>query len=382
MSPEASWLWIDEEDKLLQAKQNILSSRLLCIDTEYDSLRYFQEKLCLLQVRSGEMTYLIDPLAGMDLSFLGEAFADRAILKVLHAGDNDIRILRRDYAFTFRNIFDTYQAALLLGSTRLALSTLLSQFLGVTLVKKKKLQRSKWEIRPLTEAQIAYAVADTMYLEPLYRRLAEQIRSRNLDAEARRMFRQTSRVEWRERPFRPLGYLRIPGAALLTEEERQRLSFLFRWRFRKAREQNRATFLILSDQQILLLARFHASADPDPVAEADIPADRLAPYREEILSVLAEAERAEREDVPPASQTSRHATPLPDASVPAPGRQDPLPGPCPGVNAGERGLPEGVQPNDGRSAAPCRAPAGGDDKARAGASVPGRRGRGGKAPFA
>ena len=87
-----AWFWIDTPQGVGEAVRDIASASLVGVDTEYDSFRYFREKLCLIQIRAGETTYLFDPLDGLDLSSLQDCFADPRLLKVMHAGDNDVRI--------------------------------------------------------------------------------------------------------------------------------------------------------------------------------------------------------------------------------------------------------------------------------------------------
>ena len=106
---------VNNQKKIQQAIDDFNKSVSLSIDTEYDSFRYFREVLCLIQIRAHDATYIFDPLDKLDISFLGKYFADRKIVKVLHAADNDIRLLRRDYGFEFKNIFDTHRAAHILG---------------------------------------------------------------------------------------------------------------------------------------------------------------------------------------------------------------------------------------------------------------------------
>jgi ribonuclease D len=170
-----SWTFVDTPANLAKAKKSIRAAAMIALDTEYDSFRYFRDKLCLLQVQTGKRTWLIDPLAAdLDLSFFGDVLIDPNVLKIFHAGDNDIRILKRDYGFAFRNIFDTHRAASLLGFRQLALSTLLETQLGINL--EKKMQRSRWDIRPLSEEQLDYAARDTAHLPDLYRKLDEELR--------------------------------------------------------------------------------------------------------------------------------------------------------------------------------------------------------------
>ena len=141
----SDWTWVDSSDKLAQARKDLAGASKVGVDTEYDSFRYFREKLCLLQVRADQTTYLFDPLGDLDLSFLGDVFADPGIIKILHAGDNDVRILKRDYAFEFSCLFDTSRGC---GDPRLPLSfpggPLSASIWGVDFEKQKKMQRSQW----------------------------------------------------------------------------------------------------------------------------------------------------------------------------------------------------------------------------------------------
>lgn len=249
-----SWLWVDSDAKVEEAKDDLERSSLIALDTEYDSLHYFRAKLCLVQIRAAKRTYVFDPLNGIDLSFLRPYFADSDLLKVTHAGDNDVRILKRDYGFEFRNLFDTHRAAHLLGCQYLALSRIVEEYLGVEIEKTKTMQRSKWEVRPLSAGQLQYAVQDTAYLADLYRRLDEKLCRRGMKDQARKAFEEIAAVSWREKTLDLMGHRKIKGYKALTAEARERLKRLYRWRFKKARETNRAMFLILPDSALLSLS--------------------------------------------------------------------------------------------------------------------------------
>ena len=247
------WKLIETPAHLGKAEAAIRSAREIAVDTEYDSFRYFRDRLCLIQVQTGEKTWLIDPLAGLDFAFLGEVLNDPAVRKILHAGDNDIRILKRDYGFAFRNIFDTHRAASLLGIRQLALGKLLETYLGVTL--EKKMQRSRWDLRPLREEQLDYAALDTVHLPELAQRLDRELQEKGLQKEAERVFAGMTAVVWQPKTLDRLAHRRLPGFATLTSEQKERLRKLFRWRFEKAQEIDRALFMIISDHHLVALAR-------------------------------------------------------------------------------------------------------------------------------
>jgi ribonuclease D len=278
------WTLIEKPSQLAEAERSIRAAGIIALDTEYDSFRYFRDKLCLLQIQTGEQTWLIDPLAGLDLSFLGGVLIDETILKILHAGDNDIRILKRDYAFAFRNIFDTHRAASLLGYRELALYKLLESYLGVTL--EKKMQRSRWDLRPLTEEQLDYAALDTVHLPALYRRIEGELHERGLENQAEQVFAGMTAVIWQPKVLDRLAHRRLPGYGGLTAAQKERARGLFRWRFEKAQEIDRAPFMILPDQHLVGLARIES-----PSLEAMGGAGLLSPekvhrFGPELLRVL------------------------------------------------------------------------------------------------
>jgi ribonuclease D len=139
----------------------LATQALVAVDTESDSLYSYFEKLCLVQFSTPDTDYIVDPLA-LSLDPLASIFADARIEKVFHAAEYDILCLKREYHFTFANIFDTMIAARILGWKHVGLGNILQERFGVTL--NKKMQRADWGRRPLTAEQLAYAHADTHYL--------------------------------------------------------------------------------------------------------------------------------------------------------------------------------------------------------------------------
>ena len=252
---EVKWLFVDTQKNLLRAIDDFERAKVLCIDTEYDSFRYFTQKLCLIQIHANNTTYVFDPLENLNLSFLGKYFDSQRIVKVLHAADNDIRLLKRDYKFNFRNIFDTHRAALLLGFKQLSLEKMILEFVGVELKKSKKLQRSRWDIRPLTEKQLEYAVQDVIYLPALYKKQFAELDIKGFKDAAAKAFEKIAEADWRENKFNRHGYIRIDGYHDLNKEQKELLKRLYIWRYNRAKEENRAVFMFLPDNKLLELTR-------------------------------------------------------------------------------------------------------------------------------
>ncbi len=275
-----TWFLVDNTKKLQRAVEDFDNSSALSIDTEYDSFRYFREKLCLVQIKAQAATYIFDPLGKIDLSFLGKYFADREIVKILHAADNDIRLLKRDYNFVFENIFDTHRAAYLLGFQQLSLEKMINQFLGMELKKSKKMQRSRWDTRPLADEQLEYGVQDVTYLPSLYFEQLVQLRKKGLEETARDAFAKIAACNWQEKTIDKRGHTKIASYPFLDQEHKDVLKKLYAWRFQRARDENRAIFMFLPDNTL-----------SDLVQSGDCWRDVLSPekiklYGEELERIL------------------------------------------------------------------------------------------------
>ena len=252
---ENDWIFVDTPKKIKRAIDNFENAAILSIDTEYDSFRYFREILCLIQIHANETTYIFDPLNKLNLDFLGKFFNDKTIVKILHAADNDIRLLKRDYQFDFQNIFDTHRAALILGLHQLSLEKMINHFLGADLKKSKKMQRSRWDKRPLSDEQLRYAMQDVTFLPALYEEQLRQLRVKGLEENASDAFVKISAATWQEKRIDRRGYAKIAGYYSLNQEQKELLKKLYTWRFQRAKEENRAIFMFLPDKNLLEIAQ-------------------------------------------------------------------------------------------------------------------------------
>jgi len=142
---------------------------ILGVDTESNSLFAYREQVCLIQFSTSDEDALVDPLALDDLSPLADIFASPKIEKIFHAAEYDLICLKRDFGFSFANLFDTMVAARILGWEEIGLGSILKAEFDVQL--DKRFQRANWGKRPLAAELINYASRDTHYLIPLRDRL-------------------------------------------------------------------------------------------------------------------------------------------------------------------------------------------------------------------
>src|SRR5829696_10005550 len=116
----------------------------------------YKPLLCLVQIAAGGEIAVLDPLDGFDPGPLADVVADPEIEIVVHAGRQDVAILRREWQTDFTNVFDTQIAAGFAGfSAQAGYNGLLHDVLKVRLPKTASFTR--WDARPLTEEQLRYA---------------------------------------------------------------------------------------------------------------------------------------------------------------------------------------------------------------------------------
>ena len=224
----------------------------LGIDTEFLPEGRYRPLLCLVQVAVGGEVIILDPLERQDFAPLAEVLADPAIEVVLHAGRQDVAILRREWRTDVTGVFDTQVAAGFAGfSAQAGYSSLLADALGIRLSKSASFTR--WDARPLTEEQLRYAREDVEHLLAL----ADELKQR-LDAKGR--------LQWALEECRVIAessderdpdevWRRLPRALGLSAKERAVARELAAWRERTAEREDRPVGAIVRDPTLVELAK-------------------------------------------------------------------------------------------------------------------------------
>jgi ribonuclease D len=232
----------------------------IAVDTEADSLHCYFEKLCLVQLSFGGNDYLVDPLAGFDLSPLSEALTGKEL--VLQGADFDLRLLKRAMNFTATRVFDTVVAARLLGIKSFSLAALVESYFSVVLTKGS--QKANWAQRPLPKHMAEYAVNDTHYLLPLAEKMEAELKEKGryewFQQSCQRGLVQTAIERVRDED----EIWRISGAGTLSPRASAILRELWRWRDREAQQSDRPSFHILQNHLLLQSAKdFEAGKTPE-----------------------------------------------------------------------------------------------------------------------
>jgi len=238
---------IDDPNNLLQLSRDLSRQPAIGLDTEFMRERTYFARLCLLQLSAGPNSVCIDTLALPDLSALRDTMGDRQVTKVLHAARQDLEVLAPATGVV-TGLFDTQVAAALIGlPAQVGYGDLVFQILGQSLHKAET--RTDWSRRPLTAAQIEYALDDVRHLLPLRDRLTDRLG-------------RLGRFSWFEEEMAQLdsagpfvtgpeeAWRRIKGVNELDSARQSLARALAAWRERRAINSDRPRSWILPDQAL------------------------------------------------------------------------------------------------------------------------------------
>lgn len=291
---------VTETTQLRALVADLSNQPAIAVDTESNSLFAYRERVCLIQFSVPGTDYLVDPLSDLDLSPLGDVFANPDLEKVFHAAEYDVMCLRRDYGWTFANLFDTMWAARVLGWPRTGLGNILDEHFGVRL--DKRWQRHDWGRRPLSSEALAYARLDTHYLLPLRDQMLAELSKRHRLDQAREFFAQMARSEPNFKPFDPDRDLwRVKGVWDLEPEARAILCELIVWRDAEARRRNRPVFKIVNDPTLVALAQIRPQSIEQMQGIRGFKSYHQKRYGHKILKAVARGAAADVPQPPPRS---------------------------------------------------------------------------------
>jgi ribonuclease D len=259
----------------------------LALDTEFVRERTYYPKLCLIQAAVGDDIVLVDALAIPDGGALARELAAAGRPKLLHAARQDIEALLPLTGAPLSPVFDTQQAAALLGfAAQVGYAELVRQLLGVELEKGHA--RTDWARRPLSPEQLAYAADDVRYLPPLAAelesRLAAAGRRAWLDEESSAL-RDISlyRVEPEDAWRRLKGLDRLDAAASGAARA------LAAWRERRAMARDLPRGWVLPDEAIYELAAARPRTREALARIASVPAGTASRAGDQLLAAIAAA---------------------------------------------------------------------------------------------
>ena len=301
--------WLETSEALEAWVEYCQTQDILAVDTESDSFHHYTQKVCLIQMTAGDRDVLIDPLElGKDnLKSLGGLFKDDTKVKIFHDAGYDLLCLKRDFAFNFRNIFDTMLASRILGVKQFGLAHVLNNHFGVK--PDKRYQRSDWSKRPLSAEQISYARLDTHFLPRLVQILQEQLELIERWDWAVEEFERLPKVATKNMsttPDNPLqSFWRLKGLRRMTPIERGRCKELYVMRDKVAQKFDRPAFKIFPDALLVDLAQNPPADFAAVQPRRGLRRAGIEMFGKKIIRALEKAEPIRSADIPKNAGKSR-----------------------------------------------------------------------------
>jgi ribonuclease D len=289
----------------------------VALDTEFMGEGRYLTQLCLIQLAvpdqmNGNLDHperieLVDPLAeDLDAAPLAAVLADPQVQVVVHAGRQDIALLRRRLQTEVTNVFDTQVAAGFAGmGAQTSYDSLLTELLGLRVAKTASFTR--WDARPLSEEQLGYAREDVVHLL-------------ELAGELERRLTVLGRLEWAREECEPLArssderdpeaiFARLPRIRGLSASARPIARELVQWREQTAAGRNRPVQSVLSDAALVELARRKPSSRGELEKTRGLGGSGQGRLADELLQTVERGRRRPPEGVP---REARPPAPQPD----------------------------------------------------------------------
>jgi len=290
---------IEDNAALANLCTRLAQSPFVCVDTEFMRESTFWPELCLIQIADGNEAAAIDPMTpGIDLQPLLDLLVDNEdVLKVFHAGGQDIEIIYNLTAKTPHPLFDTQIAAMALGQgEQIGYSNLVDSWLGIQVDKGARF--TDWARRPLEERQVDYAIGDVTHLAKIFPKMLDRLK-------------KTGRGAWldqeMERIADPANYANDPDLAWKRvriagrkPEVLGRLKALARWREMEARGKNLPRGRIVKDETLADLASHPPKKQGDLARVRGLSATWAGnDIGARLMAALADAKPMTAADLPP-----------------------------------------------------------------------------------
>jgi ribonuclease D len=243
---------IEDSAALANLCSRFATKPYICVDTEFMRENSYWPELCLIQIADDEEAAAIDPMGGIDMQPLLDLLVNNEeVLKVFHAGGQDIEIVYNLTGKTPHPLFDTQVAAMALGQgEQIGYSNLVDTYLGITVDKGARF--TDWARRPLDKRQIDYAICDVTYLSEIFPRMLDKLRKTGrgawLDQEMERL---ADPENYRNDPDQAWQRVRVSSR---KPEVLGRLKALARWREIEAQGKDLPRGRIIKDETLADLA--------------------------------------------------------------------------------------------------------------------------------
>ncbi len=289
---------ITTSDALANLCERLAKSDFVTVDTEFMRENTYWPELCLVQIANEEEAAAIDPLAeGIDLAPLWDLMCDNEdVLKVFHAGGQDVEIVYNFTGKTPQPIFDTQIAMMAISqSEQIGYANLVESWLGIAVDKGARF--TDWSRRPLTDRQIEYAIGDVTHLSTIFpkilRKLIKTERGGWLDAE---MDKLADPANYANDAGQAWKRIRSPGR---NPQVLGRLKALAAWREGEAQHKNIPRGRIMRDETLADIASHPPKKQPDLIKVRGLSnAWKDNDIGKRLMKVLEKAEPLSKDEMP------------------------------------------------------------------------------------
>lgn len=290
-------MYIVDEAGLDAAVAAMEGASVVAIDTEFMRERTYYARLCLVQMATPDEVFVLDPLARpLPLERLVPMLVNPAIVKVFHAGSQDIEILLRATGVAPSPVFDTQVAATLAGfPTQVGYAQLVHDLLGETISKADTF--TDWSVRPLSKGQLSYAAEDVRHLPAAYERLRAQLEHHGrLGWLADDFHRLADPATYELDPWEQ--YRRVKRANTLDRRSLAVLREVAAWRELEAQKSDVPKRWLMSDESLVEIARRRPKSSGALAGIRGV-SEKVAVRRsDELVRVIALGEAVPDEDLP------------------------------------------------------------------------------------
>jgi len=304
--PKNSYIYIDTPESLLKACAQLHQCKVLAVDTEFHRETTYHPEFALLQIYADQQCWLIDPIALGDLTPVWDVLCNPDILKVFHAGRQDLEIILKEAGKLPLPVFDTQVAAALLGmGQQIGFGNLVQRVVKKELAKQESF--SDWVSRPLRQKQLDYAADDVIWLMPVYQYLSEQLEARGrltwLDEEQSKLcniatyHEDNNALLWRVK-----GVHKLKGRALAVLRE------LAGWREEQAKQRNIPRRRLIADEPLLEISR-RDELDIDSIKRIrGLNQGVVRRFGSDLINIWQQGKGVAEEEFPKPRQRNHHTT--------------------------------------------------------------------------
>jgi ribonuclease D len=248
--------FVTDPAQLSAMAQLIAAAPWIALDTEGNSMFVYREQVCLIQLNIGGQLFVLDTItiaqAGGSLDVLRTALDNSDKRIYLHGGEYDVGTLKRDYQIVLKNIWDSQQAASLLGWEKTGYGSVVEIICGIKL--EKAYTQYDWGTRPLDNGALHYALDDVLHLPVVCQHLEKAIADADLEEELTIANHAVAGTSW-SGGFDPAGFYRIKGVREIPTAKLPLLCALFAWRDQLAQAANLPPGRLLNNEVLLALTR-------------------------------------------------------------------------------------------------------------------------------